>query len=145
MDSVLVSTTRASGAVAMPHALRDAALHLDQSRFPNGSTVNTAGFAWVPKAHPIGSVVEEEDGHWITFTPGKSKGRNYPPIRLADRQYFVPGDNRDPSADSREFGPVPGYCLIGKVIANFPTGGAGQAQDPPIGTDGGLPCLLAQL
>ena len=57
----------------------------------------------------------------------------------------MPGDNRDPSADSREFGPVPGYCLIGKVIANFPTGGAGQAQDPPIGTDGGLPCLLAQL
>jgi|SRR5579872_1561884 len=35
--------------------------------------LNPAGFAWVPKAHPVGSVVQDEDGHWITFTPGKGE------------------------------------------------------------------------
>jgi signal peptidase I len=84
--------------------------------------LNLADFAWVPKAHPIGSVVQDEDGHWITFTPGKSERRNHPPVRLSDRQYFVLGDNRDDSADSREFGPVSEELLLGKVIATFPTG-----------------------
>src|ERR1700720_4617275 len=68
--------------------------------------LSLADFAWVPKAHPIGSVVQSEDGHWITFTPGKSEHRNHPPIRLSDGQYFVLGDNRDDSEDSPEFGPV---------------------------------------
>ncbi|MGO9893739.1 MAG: signal peptidase I [Bryobacteraceae bacterium] len=84
--------------------------------------LNLADFAWVPKAHPIGSVVQDEDGHWITFTPGKSERRIHPPVRLSDRQYFVLGDNRDDSADSREFGPVSEELLLGKVIATFPTG-----------------------
>ncbi len=42
----------------------------------NGRTVpvrdlNPADFAWVPKAHPIGSKVQDENGHWITFSPGR--------------------------------------------------------------------------
>ena len=85
-------------------------------------SLNPADFAWVPKTHPIGSVVQDEDGHWITFTPGKNEHRDYPPIRLSDRQYFVLGDNRDDSLDSREFGPIPEESLLGKVIATFATG-----------------------
>ncbi len=84
--------------------------------------LNPADFDWVPKAHPIGSVVQDEDGHWITFTPRKSEHQNYPPIRLSDGQYFVLGDNRDNSEDSREFGPVSEDLLLGKVIAIFETG-----------------------
>jgi signal peptidase I len=95
--------------------------------FINGRAIpvrelNPADFAWVPKAHPIGSVVQDEDGHWITFTPGKSERRNHPPVRLSDRQYFVLGDNRDDSEDSREFGPVSEELLLGKVIATLATG-----------------------
>jgi signal peptidase I len=84
--------------------------------------LDPADFAWVPTGHPIGSTVQNEDGHWITFTPGKSERRNLPPIRLLDGQYFVLGDNRDDSEDSREFGPVSGDLLLGRVIATFATG-----------------------
>lgn len=84
--------------------------------------LSLSDFAWVPKAHPVGSVVQDEDGHWITFSPGRSEHRNHPPVRLPDRQYFVLGDNRDDSEDSREFGPVSEDLLLGKVIATFRTG-----------------------
>lgn len=93
----------------------------------NGRTLglealNPADFAWVPRSHPLGSTVASEDGHWITFTPGKSVHRNCPPLRLSAGQYFVLGDNRDDSEDCREFGPVSEDLLLGKVIAIFPTG-----------------------
>jgi signal peptidase I len=84
--------------------------------------LNPADFAWVPTGHPMGSTVQNEDGHWIAFTPGKSERRNLPPIRMLDGQYFVLGDNRDDSEDSREFGPVSGDLLLGRVIATFATG-----------------------
>ncbi len=81
-----------------------------------------ADFAWVLKAHPIGSVVQSEGGHWITFTPGKGAHRNHPPNRLSGGQYFGLGDNRDDSEHSRQFGPVSGDLLLGKVIATLATG-----------------------
>jgi signal peptidase I len=101
--------------------LRDNLVLIDGLALPV-RVLNPAEFLFVPKAHPIGSVVEDEDGHWITFTPGNSRYRNYPPTRLADGQCFLLGDNRDDSDDSREFGPVPESLLLGKVIAIFPAG-----------------------
>ncbi len=86
------------------------------------NTLNRSDFAWVPEADRIGSSVENEHGHWITYTSGKGEYRNHPPIRLADGQYFVIGDNRDMSLDSRHFGPVSENRIIGKVIAILPTG-----------------------
>jgi len=84
--------------------------------------LDPADFAWVPKSHPIGSIVENEDGHWIAFTPGKYAGRNRPPTKLAEGQYFLLGDDRDDSLDSRDFGPVPDAFFLGKVIAVLHTG-----------------------
>lgn len=34
--------------------------------------LNPGDFAWVPKAQPIGSVVQDEDGHWVTFIPARA-------------------------------------------------------------------------
>jgi signal peptidase I len=81
-----------------------------------------AGFAWVPAAHHMGSTVVMEDGHWAAYTPGKSQYRNFPPVRLRLGEYFLIGDNRDNSFDSRAFGPVARERILGKLIAVLPTG-----------------------
>jgi len=84
--------------------------------------LNRSAFAHVPEEARMGSVVESEEGHWITYTPGKGKYRDHPPVRLAEGEYFVLGDNRDESADSRVWGPIPELAVVGKVILKLPTG-----------------------
>lgn len=101
--------------------LRENRVFIDGRALPV-RTLERADFAWVPKARPIGTTVESEDGHWITYTPDKGEQRNYGPTRLADGQYFLLGDNRDNSYDSRAFGPVPEDIFLGKVVAIFRTG-----------------------
>jgi signal peptidase I len=83
-------------------------------------TLDRSDFAWVPESNKLGSVVQNEDGHWIAFTPDKSENRNHPLIRLEGGQYFVLGDNRDESADSRAWGPLHGDLILGKVILILP-------------------------
>jgi signal peptidase I len=83
-------------------------------------TLVRSDFAWVPESNKLGSVVQNEDGHWIAFTPDKSENRNHPLIRLEAGQYFVLGDNRDESADSRAWGPLHEDLILGKVILILP-------------------------
>ena len=40
-------------------------------------------------------------------------------LRLQENEYFVLGDNRQNSADSRFFGPVQGVAIVGRVIYRF--------------------------
>lgn len=52
-------------------------------------------------------------------------------ITVPENQYFVMGDNRPRSSDSREFGPVPYESLIGQVIYRyFPFNEAGPIGNP---------------
>lgn len=39
-----------------------------------------------------------------------------PPVRVGEHSYYVLGDNRDNSADSRAWGPVPEKYVLGKVL-----------------------------
>jgi signal peptidase I len=78
--------------------------------------LSRADFNWVSPSNRIGSVVAEEEGHWISFTPGTGRYRTCPPVKLARGQYFVVGDNRDESADSRIWGPMPESRILGKVV-----------------------------
>jgi len=93
----------------------------------NGSPIlvkplKPADFFWVPRSTKLGSFVGLEQDHFITYTRGLSKIRNCPAVRLAARQYFLLGDNRDDSWDSREFGPISADRIIGKAILTLPTG-----------------------
>ena len=43
-------------------------------------------------------------------------GSNYPPRRVSQGEYFVMGDHRDSSNDSRVFGSVPRSYIYGKAV-----------------------------
>ena len=43
----------------------------------------------------------------------------FPLTSLGDREYFVLGDNRSFSQDSRDFGPVPRGAIFGRVVLNY--------------------------
>lgn len=47
---------------------------------------------------------------------GYLDGSNYAPRRVPQGQYFVMGDHRDSSNDSRVFGPVPQRYIYGKAV-----------------------------
>jgi len=79
-------------------------------------------FSWVPASHHMGSSVYDEDGHWVTFTPGVGEHRNFAPVRLKAHEYFLLGDNRDPSLDGRVWGPLEEDAIFGKVILTVSSG-----------------------
>jgi len=84
--------------------------------------LNRSAFEWVPAADRLGSVVVDERGHWVTYTPGQGAHRNHPPTHVENDEFFLLGDNRDESADSRTWGPLSADRILGKVVAVLATG-----------------------
>lgn len=61
--------------------------------------------------HPEGQVLSEE------YVAKGSELSEIPKKQLAEDEYFVMGDNRMFSFDSRQFGPISKDMIIGKVLA----------------------------
>jgi signal peptidase I len=51
----------------------------------------------------------------VQYFPGFGQGRSVGPLVVPEDRYFVLGDNRDNSIDSRVFGTVPRASLIGRA------------------------------
>jgi signal peptidase I len=59
------------------------------------------------EAHP-------DRDHWVMALPSRSALRSFPPFTLPPGKYFMMGDSRDNSHDSRFFGPVDRRQIVGR-------------------------------
>lgn len=70
--------------------------------------------------HGIGDVVAVESGlgleHTVSFSSTENIISNYGPLIVSEGHYFVLGDNRYNSLDSRLLGQVPKHQLFGKYM-----------------------------
>ena len=71
-----------------------------------------------PESRRSALLAEEELAgrpHPVRILPGRPALRTFGPVRVPPRGYFMMGDNRDDSHDSRYFGCTPRRCIVGRA------------------------------
>src|SRR5438045_2680421 len=91
--------------------------------FLNGRKLNYE----IHKAHPFGNEIfedplaiiakEQSPGslHWVMALPSRMARRDYPATTIPPGKYFMMGDSRDNSFDSRYYGLVDQKQIVGRV------------------------------
>jgi signal peptidase I len=88
-------------------------------------TVRNGVVTIADKDHPNGYKLDESAYIPGIYTPGDIE------VTLAADQYFLMGDNRSVSMDSRSFGPVSKGAIVGKVwIRGWPLDKIGSIESP---------------
>lgn len=114
MNSFLITTFRVDGQSMMP-TLRNRELLL----------INLMAYTFAPPQQDDMVIVAYEGDSKTHFvkrivgTPGNQVEFKGEQIFLAPDEYFVVGDNRDHSTDSRAYGPIKKDQLVGKVVHVF--------------------------
>jgi len=95
-----------------------------------GDTIKMSGFKVYIEPEGSNTYREEQElipQTYMTIITGLPEGwakefpfsGELPPVTLEENQYFLLGDNRQESSDSRSWGPLPRDQLLGKVIYRY--------------------------
>lgn len=83
--------------------------------------LNRALYRELDERGQLGQVVALESGlggeHLVSYSPSASPGHG--PVRVGPGQYFLLGDNRDNSLDSRQLGTISRGRILGKVVGSL--------------------------
>lgn len=85
--------------------------------YVNGQGANYHPATAVTQSAGESIATEELDGrrHPVTFLDGVPAQRSYGPLQVPNGNYFMMGDSRDNSRDSRYFGFVPRPAIVGRA------------------------------
>lgn len=81
---------------------------------PGGSNTYTEEQEMIPQTYS--TIITGLPEGWAKEFPFSGE---LPPVTLEEKQYFLLGDNRQASSDSRSWGPLPRDQLLGKVIYRY--------------------------
>ena len=95
----------------------------DEALYMNGRKLDYT----VAPGHPFGREIYEDDepvvareaggghDHWVMLLPSRSARRSFAPLVVPAGEYFMMGDSRDNSFDSRYFGLVDREQIVGRA------------------------------